>query len=199
MRTSKASPSRSANGSLPSGIQSPLFRRSLVESRASSLTHSMKTNSFASLANGTSSAWINRTLASAQSGFQITLKSRQGPCGSFPIKGSSPENITGFNRLASSVVPSARNNVMPSPSITVRMRCRPGKAENGPSLATSAMERRKIICPCASWRKTSRVTPPLFFQGCVTKSANRKILTFNRPPSVVLDLQANLAGSNGTA
>ena len=129
------------------------------------------------------------TDAAASAGFQITLKSRHGPFGRRPLMGSSPEKATGSKRFALSAGRFGRSNSIPGPSMTVRMRHNPGKVENGPSEATSAMLSRQANSPSSSCRAISRVTPPPFFQGTGARSAYRRIFIFSLRLGAKADVQ----------
>ena len=173
MITSNAFPSFKTVGSF-SRAKSPKTSDSPVESDAFCERQRMPLNSENPLA-AVCPAVTTETEASLVAGFHMTLKSRQGPFGSAPMIGSSPLKETGEIRSAERKLPSGRTRRMPLPSMTIRMRCNPGKAENGPSDATSAIEMRQANAPSCSRRKISRVTPPPFFHGVAVKSANRTI------------------------
>ncbi|GGQ22779.1 hypothetical protein GCM10010215_54180 [Streptomyces virginiae] len=73
---------------------------------------------------------------------------------------------------------------MPAPSASVRVRSIPGKAEKGPSAATSARlaRQRKESMPAPTGQAAiSRVTPPPFFQTVAGRSAARRTRT-SPPP-----------------
>lgn len=186
MTIAKAFPFVSVIGSFTQA-KSPKASFSPDDSVAVDVTHRMPECTLPSM--GTSfSGPIRVTAASTKLGFQITLKSRQGPCGSKPLIGSSPLNATGESRSAARKLRSGQTSCIPSPSITVRFRRMPGNAENGPSDATSAIDNRQTTLPSASFRRSSRVTPPPFFHGVAIRSVKRKIFMSGAPLSP-LDLQ----------
>ena len=195
MLTSRTTPSITEIGSSPTGAKSPNAMVVPSERRVSPEALIIKRFTPGDMV-AIERRPTTSTVALATSGFQITLKSRQGPCGSTPFIGSSPLNATGESSSAARKLRSGRTSCIPSPSITVRIRRMPGNTENGPSDATSAIDSRQTTLPSASFRRSSRVTPPPFFHGVATRSVKRKIFTTGTPLSP-LDLQRATKTSNG--
>ena len=88
------------------------------------------------------------------------------PVGRLAEVSESPEKRNGRNFSSACSAPSTLS-AMSSPSMTVMIRSMPGKGENGPALATSAMlMRQSQVAPDSAGPAAScRVTPPPLAQG----------------------------------